>query len=58
MKLEAIASKNLYREAAEQTERESRKSREKSRKESRRAKYFDGMQFDAFRGGQFPKAVR
>jgi hypothetical protein len=52
MKLETVASHNLYREASEQTMRESKKARVKARKEDRRAKFFDGMQFQAFQAAR------
>jgi hypothetical protein len=52
MKLETVASHNLYREASEQTMRESKKARVKARKEERRAKFFDGMQFQAFQAAR------
>jgi hypothetical protein len=55
MKLQTVASYNLYREAAETTNRENRKAREMARKQERRAKFFDGARFQAFqaaRGGR------
>jgi len=58
MKLETAASANLYKRSADENSRESRKTRDKQRKEERRCKHFDGMRFDAFRGGEFSKAVR
>ena len=48
MKLETVASYNLYRESSEQTMRESKKARIKARKEERRAKFFDGAEFSSF----------
>ena len=55
MKLQTVASHNLYREAADQTNRENRKAREQARKMERRAKYFDGHTFASY---QATKAVR
>jgi hypothetical protein len=52
MKLQTVASYNLYREAAETTNRENRKAREMARKQERRAKFFDGMQFQAFQAAK------
>lgn len=52
MKLQTVASHNLYREAADQTNRENRKAREQARKMERRAKYFDGMVFAAFQSSK------
>ena len=55
MKLQTVASYNLYREAADTTNRETRKAREQARKMERRAKYFDGHTFASY---QATKAVR
>ena len=52
MKLQTVASYNLYREASDTTNRETRKAREQARKMERRAKYFDGSTFEAFKIGQ------
>lgn len=52
MKLQTVASYNLYREAAENTMRENKKARVKARKQERRAKFFDGMQFQAFQAAR------
>ena len=52
MKLQTVASYNLYREASDQTNRETRKAREQARKMERRAKYFDGMVFAAFQSSK------
>ena len=52
MKQQTVASHNLYREAADQTHRETRKAREQARKQERRAKYFDGMVFAAFQSSK------
>ena len=52
MKLQTAASYNLYREASDTTNRETRKAREQARKMERRAKYFDGMVFAAFQSSK------
>ena len=52
MKLQTAASYNLYREASDTTNRETRKAREQARKQERRAKYFDGMVFSAYQSSK------
>ena len=48
MKLQTVSSYNLYREASDTTNRETRKAREQARKMERRAKYFEGHTFASF----------
>ena len=57
MKLQTVASYNLYREAPDTTNRETRKAREQARKMERRAKYFEGSTFEAFKIGQTRRLV-
>ena len=52
VKLQTVSSYNLYREASDTTNRETRKAREQARKMERRAKYFDGMVFAAFQSSK------
>ena len=52
MKLQTVSSYNLYREAPDTTNRETRKAREQARKMERRAKYFDGMVFSAYQSSK------
>ena len=52
MKLQTVASYNLYREAADTTNRETRKAREQARKMERRAKYFEGHTFAAYQSSK------
>ena len=52
MKLQTVSSYNLYREASDTTNRETRKAREQARKMERRAKYFEGSTFAAYQSSK------